>query len=106
MVVNFSSISMLIIAEEGTLTMPNEASGTHAPCVVTMFLGGMVCWHNVLGLETQNTSPLVHVSKCPSEWIRKGLERKGCLYECRSCLSEAIQSWEWMKIISGLCKHK
>jgi hypothetical protein len=64
MVVDCSSILMLTVAEEGTLTMPTQASGTHASCVGTMFLEGKIHWHNDVGLEMQNTSPFVYASKC------------------------------------------
>jgi hypothetical protein len=33
-----------------------------------MGLGGMIRWHNALGLPVQNTSPFVDASKCQSEW--------------------------------------
>jgi hypothetical protein len=75
-VVDGSSVLMWNVAKEGVLTMPTQASGTHALRVGTMFLGGMICWHNAVGLETQSTSPFVHVSKCQSEWSSKSLERK------------------------------
>jgi hypothetical protein len=42
MVVNLSSILIWIVVEEGTLDTPAEASGTHSPCVGTMFLGGTI----------------------------------------------------------------
>jgi hypothetical protein len=51
-VVDCSSISMWTVAEEDTLTTPTQASGSHALCVGTVFLGGMIRWHNVVRLET------------------------------------------------------
>jgi hypothetical protein len=52
MVVDQSFISLWTIPEEGILIMPTQASGTHASCLGIVFLGGMICWHNVVGLET------------------------------------------------------
>jgi hypothetical protein len=76
MVVDGSSILMQTAAEECTLTTPTQASGTHTSCVRTMFLGGMIRWHNAVGLEMQSTSLFVHASKCQSKWSSKSLERK------------------------------
>jgi hypothetical protein len=39
-------------------------------------LGGVIRWHNALGLEVPNTSPFIHASKYQLEWSSKGLERK------------------------------
>jgi hypothetical protein len=69
----------------------------------------MICWCNALGLDAQSTSPFVHASKCQSEWSSKGLERKRSIpLACmrRSSLSEAMQSWERMRIMPRLCKRK
>ena len=51
---------------------------TLASCVRTLFIRGMIHWHNALWLGTQGTSPFVHVSRCRSEWSSRGLERKRC----------------------------
>jgi hypothetical protein len=61
-VVDCSSILIWTIAEEGILTTPIQVSRPHALCVGTMFLEGMIRWHNAVGLETKNTSPFVHAS--------------------------------------------
>jgi hypothetical protein len=38
--------------EEGTSITPTQGSGTHASCLGIEFLGGMIHWHNPVGLET------------------------------------------------------
>jgi len=60
---------------------------TLASCVRTLFIRGMIRWHNALWLGTQGTSPFVHVSKCRSEWSSKGLERK------RSRVLDCLCAW-------------
>ena len=60
---------------------------TLASCVRTLFIRGMIRWHNALWLGTQGTSPFVHVSKCWSEWSSKGLERK------RSRVLDCLCAW-------------
>ena len=60
---------------------------TLASCVWTLFIRGMICWHNALWLRAQGTSPFVHVSKCQSQWSSKGLERK------RSSVLDCLCAW-------------
>ena len=60
------------------------ACDTPALCVRTLFIRGMICWHNALWLRAQGTSPFVHVSRCRSEWSSRGLERKR--YSILDCL--------------------
>ena len=60
---------------------------TPALCVRTLFIRGMICWHNALWLRAQGTSPFVHVSKCQSQWSSKGLERK------RSSVLDCLCAW-------------
>ena len=69
--------------------------GTLASCVGTMFIGGLICWHNALCLGTQGASPFVHVRKCRSKWSNKGLERKrsSLLIVCVHGLLECVEPW-------------
>ena len=60
---------------------------TLASCVRTLFIRGMIRWHNALWLGTQGTSPFVNVRKCRSEWSSKSLERK------RSRVLDCLCAW-------------
>jgi hypothetical protein len=55
-----------------------------------MGLGGVIRWHNALGLEAQNTSPFIHASKCQLEWSSKGLERKRSI-PLALCVQELLE---------------
>ena len=39
---------------------------THSQCVETINLGGMIRWHNALGLEVQSTSPFFAYAHVPN----------------------------------------
>ena len=86
-------LTMVYLLPDGCLEIVTAmVYDTPASCVRTLFIRGMIHWHNALWLGTQGTSPFVHVSRCRSEWSSKGLERKRS--RVLDCLC-AWAAWVW-----------
>ena len=54
-----------------------------------MNLGGMIWWHDALGLEVQSTSPLMHMSMCQTGWSSKAPDQKRSILLLLVCIGAA-----------------